>query len=379
MSGQLLSLAGWTFLPNVSNSDCILVAEDPFSNKNGQLVTGYVQTIWYGLTIRVGDPKPQPGSPKYILHRRRISIIVISAYLLYTIYEADWTICKAKDFYQDLALLPSATEREIKSRFRRLAAIHHPDKVSSSSAPTPEGYFVYLKLAQDTLLNPAKRFAYERFGPDIVGWQHCSTIRDYLLHGLQSILPYYGAAAIGMYFLGLLGYLEWGKYWRWLTLIILCVFELHTISRPYFPSVAANLLNPLLATFTSHPPYLPFQIIQLARKLSITLFIAFSQLGPLLQPPTTVPQNISPEMMMKQQLDRLDHVAKAVDVDASRLQALEMVPFANDPQAMKEVKGKVKEWLVQNTIRSDPEVRDAMGTVLKSRRTDAPAGARGNR
>ncbi|PQE25673.1 hypothetical protein CJF30_00000374 [Rutstroemia sp. NJR-2017a BBW] len=358
MSNNLLSLAGWTFLPN--------------------LVTGWVQTFWYGLTIRAGDPKPQPGTPRFNLHRRRIHIIVISAYLLYTIYEADWNIRMTGDFYQDLGVPHSATDREIKSRFRRLAAIHHPDKVSSSS-PSAEGYFVHLKLAQDTLLNPAKRFAYERFGPEIIGWQHCSTIRDYLVHGLQSVLPYYGMAAIAMYFLGLLGYLEWGKFWRWISIIVLCVFELHTISRPYFPVLAAKVLNPFFTTFTSHPPYLPFQLIQLARKLSVTLYIAFSQLGPLIQPPTAAAQNGNAEQVLQQQLDRMDQTAKAVEVDASRLQALEMVPFVEDPQAMKEVKGKVKEWLVQNTIRSDPEVRDAMGTVLRSRRTDAPAGARGNR
>lgn len=355
MSGNLLSLAGWTFLPN--------------------LVTGWLQNLYYGITIRAGDPKPQPGSPRFIQHRRRIHILVVSAYLLYTIYEADWDIRRRSDFYQDLGLPYSATEKEIKQRFRRLAAIHHPDKVSSSS-PSSEGYFVHLKLAQDTLLNPAKRFAYERFGPDITNWQHCSSIKDYLLHGLQSVLPYYGVAAVFMYILGMLGYLEWGKYWRWLTLLCLCAFELHTISRPYFPSLAAKFLNPILTTFTRHPPYLPFQLIQLARKLSITLYIAFSQIGPLLQVPT---QHADPEVALKQQLDRLEATTKAADVEVTRLMGMEMSPFVGDAAALKDVKSKVKEWLVQNTIRSDPMVRDAIGNQLRKRRVDAPAGARGNR
>ena len=221
---------------------------------------------------------------------------------------------RAGDHYQDLSLPFSATEREIKSRFRRLAAIHHPDKVSSST-PSSEGYFIHLKLAQDTLLNPAKRFAYERFGPGIADWQHCSSIRDYIMHGIQSILPYYGGAAVFMYILGIFGYLTWGKYWRWLTLIILCVFELHTISRPFPPFIAAKVLNPILATFTSHPPYLPFQIIQLARKTSVTLYIAFSQIGPLLQPPTaSATSNSNAETALKQQLDRLEATVKAADV-----------------------------------------------------------------
>ena len=301
----------------------------------------------------------------------------MSAYLLYTIYEADWQIRGSSDFYQDLGLPHSATEREIKSRFRRLAAIHHPDKVGAS-APSSEGYFVHLRLAQDTLLNPAKRFAYERFGPDISTWQHCSSIRDYILHGLQSVLPYYGVAAVFMYILGMFGYLEWGRYWRWLTLVCLCVFELHTISRPYFPSLASKILNPLLITFTTHPPYLPFQLIQLARKLSITLYIAFSQIGPLLQPPT-LGNSPNPEVALKQQLDRLEATTKAADVEATRLMGMEMSPFVGDAAALKEMKTKMQSWLVQNTIRSDPMVRDAIGNELQRRRVDAPAGARGNR
>ncbi|TVY54833.1 Chaperone protein DnaJ [Lachnellula suecica] len=362
MSGNLLSLAGWTFLPN--------------------LVTGWLQSLYYGITIRAGEPKPQPGSPKFLLHRRRIHITVVSAYLLYTIYEADWEIRRASDFYQDLGIPYTATEREIKSRFRRLAAIYHPDKVSSTSASaSSQDYFVHLKLASDTLLNPAKRFAYERFGPSMLEWQRCSSIRDYVLQGLQSILPYYGAAAIAMYVLGLLGYLDWGKYWRWLTLLCLCVFELHAISRPYFPSIATSLINPLLTTLSAHPPYLPFQLIALGKKMSVTLYIAFSQIGPLLasQAAANAPAAANPEVALNQQLDRLEATARAADTDATRLMAMDMSPFVGDEAALNGVKGKVRDWLVQNTIRNDPEVRDALGNLLKRRRVDAPAGARGNR
>ena len=109
------------------------------------------------------------------------------------------------------------------------------------------------------------------------------------------------------------------------------------------------------------------------------MYIAFSQIGPMLQPPSPVPANANPEVALRQQLDRLDMMAKAVDVESTRLMGMEMIPFGGDPQATNSIKGKVKEWLVQNTIRQDPEVRDAIGTTLKRRRTDAPAGARGNR
>ena len=57
---------------------------------------------------------------------------------------------------------------------------------------------------------------------------------------------------------------------------------------------------------------------------------------------------------------------------------MEMSPFVGDQAALKVVQGKVKEWLVQNTIRNDPMVRDALGNELQKRRV-APAGARGTR
>lgn len=113
--------------------------------------------------------------------------------------------------------------------------------------------------------------------------------------------------------------------------------------------------------------------------MSLTLYIAFSQIGPLLESPSPTPTNVNLEVALRQQLDRLDATAKAADVEAGRLMAMEMSPFIGDESALGGVKGKVRDWLVQNTIRSDPEVRDALGGLLKRRRVDAPAGARGNR
>lgn len=160
-------------------------------------------------------------------------------------------------------------------------------------------------------------------------------------------------------------------------LAVVCTFELYAISRPFYPPILGKLINPVLSTFTAHPPYLPYQAITLLRKISFTAFVAFNQIGPWLQTPNTI--NGTPEVVLKQQLDRLEQTAAAAEVEVSRLMTMEMSPFAGDQATLKEVQGKVKEWLVQNTIRNDPEVRDAMGKVLQRRRADAPAGARGTK
>lgn len=88
---------------------------------------------------------------------------------------------------------------------------------------------------------------------------------------------------------------------------------------------------------------------------------------------------MSPEEQLQRQVERMAQLAGAADVEASRLMAMGMAPFVGDAEAIRDVQKKTSEWLVNNTIRSDPEVRDALGNVLKRRRTDAPAGARGNR
>lgn len=63
-------------------------------------------------------------------------------------------------------------------------------------------------------------------------------------------------------------------------------------------------------------------------------------------------------------------------MEATRLLALDMAPFVGDEDAVNELRGRVREWLVTNTIRADPEVRDAMGRALGKRRTGAPVGAK---
>ena len=304
---------------------------------------------------------------------------VIIAYLLYTLYEADYIIRQTGDFYQVLGLAPGAEEKQIKSKFRRLAAIYHPDKVPKDDLirhAAAETNFVNLKTAQDTLTDPVKRYAYERFGPDILKWQHCKTIRDYLLTGIQtSSLPLYAGSAFMMVLLSLTNYLQWGRFWRYLTFAGLFLLEYHTITRPYPSPLLTKVFNPVLSKLTFHPPLLPFQLLTLARKATFTLFIAFSQLGNLFpqEKPTSSATTSQHDL---QQLARLEGIARATEIESSRLLAMDMAPFVGDEQGTKDLRGRVKEWLVNNTIRADPEVRDAMGRVLAGRRSGAPAGAR---
>lgn len=338
-------------------------------------MASWTQSIYYSLTIRAGDPRPAPGTRTYAVHRRRIQILVITLYLLYTLYEADHDVRRAGNFYADLALPTTATEREVKARFRRLAAVHHPDKTGASDGAE----FMRLKAAADTLAADASRFAYERFGPGVAAWRDCASRYEYVFRGVvQGVVPHYVAYAVALYVMGFLGYLDFARYWRWFALAALAVLELHAATRPSSPLL--DLLNPLLAAPPfNHPPLLQFQLVELARRWCVTLYIALSQIGPLLYPRRAPGKGDDEAAALQAQVDRMAAAVADADVSASRLLDVQLAPYRGDEALMAQVKGKIAEWLVQNTIRADPMVKDAMGTTMRKRRVDAPAGARGNR
>ena len=72
-----------------------------------------------------------------------------------------------KDYYKVLGVSRTATEKEIKQAYRRLARKYHPDvNLGDKSA---EGKFKEINEAHGVLSDPEKRQKYDRFGDD---WQH---------------------------------------------------------------------------------------------------------------------------------------------------------------------------------------------------------------
>ncbi|KAH0608144.1 uncharacterized protein H6S33_002196 [Morchella sextelata] len=337
----LLSFIGWSFLPS--------------------MVTGWILSFWYRFITRAGDPIPQRGTPRWVRDYKRINISVIGAYLLYTIYESYHGIIHTPNFYAFMRSNIDVDERTLKSKFRRLTVLYHPDKVGLGG----EEQFVMLKLAYDVLSDPVKRFAYDRFGPDMLDWKHCSSMYDYLVRGGTVMLPYYVGSLLFLVILSVLGKAEFGRYWRFFTFFCLITFETAVVTRPAFPSL------PFFA------PLLPFEQLILARKIAFTTFIAISQLAPLFQSQ----RNTGPPTVesMRPQLERLFGFTKLADTEASNLLALDFLPHESDVDTVRDIQTKMKSWLVENTVRNDPEVRDAVGNVLKKRRTGVPSGAKGNR
>ncbi|PGH14566.1 hypothetical protein AJ80_05886 [Polytolypa hystricis UAMH7299] len=362
ITSQLFSFVGWAFLPRYA--------------------TSLLQSIYYRITIRAGDPHPAPGSPRYARHYRRIFILVVTSYLAYTLYEAFYRIIQDGDFYRALGVLPSADDRTIKSRFRRLAALHHPDKVqqqqhSSYNNGDPEAFFVHLRLAQDTLLDPVKKFAYDRFGQDVVVEDNkAKTMRDFLYAGLYTLLPQYGMGLIIMAIMNILWFSKWGRYWRLYTFLALFTLELSLLTHPKGTFMPAEFLPSWLTHWLNLDTFylLPFQTLSLARTASVTLNIFISQLAP----PKNAANNASSASnggglteQTQRQLVQLTHLARANEMEASRLLQLGFAPFKGDRESVATLRRGMKEGLVLGSVRDSPDVKEAVRVVREQRRVEA--------
>jgi DnaJ-class molecular chaperone len=77
----------------------------------------------------------------------------------------------ARDYYEVLGVKRTATDKEIRSAYRRLARKHHPDVNPNDKAS--ESIFKEINAANDVLGDPEKRRKYDLYGEN---WEHADEI-----------------------------------------------------------------------------------------------------------------------------------------------------------------------------------------------------------
>ncbi len=77
----------------------------------------------------------------------------------------------AKDFYETLGVSRTATDKEIRSAYRKLARKLHPDVNPNNAAA--EAQFKEINSANDVLSDPDKRKKYDKYGDN---WEHADEI-----------------------------------------------------------------------------------------------------------------------------------------------------------------------------------------------------------
>ncbi|KAI5858811.1 hypothetical protein BZA05DRAFT_366333 [Tricharina praecox] len=335
----IFSTVGWQVLPN--------------------LITNVAITFWFRLFG--GHVPPTPGTPRYAQVYRRTFVGVVGLFLLYNIYNAYCKITQTPNFYDVFSLPHNCTVQELKSRKRKLSILYHPDKVGEAGADQ----FLELQLAYETLIDLTRRPNYHRFGPIVTDssflkpTEH-STAFDYFNAGLVHIGMYYGFWLGAQILLGFMVKTDFGRWWKFLTIVAAAVLELLLITG-----------SSPLPTFPLAKSLLVFEQVALMRTMVMTMFNGLIQLAPKLAPMNRRPPDLETKLSAVLQLSAI------VEAEALVMQGTEFQPFAEDPAATKEVERKMADWMVQQRIRNDPEMKEALNEARKRRteRAEKPAAA----
>ncbi|GAA5844768.1 hypothetical protein JCM5353_006775 [Sporobolomyces roseus] len=372
LSAHLTSILCWTFLPSL------------FTNL--LLSTFYRFSPSSRPTLPPNASPPQVASANSVAQRhfRRARITLVVSYLGYSVLSVYWSQATGinQNYYSLLGLSRQIVEAEgpsaVKSQWRRLARIYHPDKVGKGG----EERFVELRRGVDILENDGKRWAYERFGPGIADWGKLVTNREFLVKGATN------AGAFWVFAFGSIALFSFfrkderrNNFWRYLILALSASLEFHFLLRPS-PSPTFSFL---------FPNRLTYEHIALLRQLFISISMAMSQLTPLLFPlslseSTTsatseeraLAQALQDADRLKPLLTRLSHLTAAAEAEASALQLLELRPLLVLPsegdqkeRQRKVVKG-VKEQMVKTfedlQIKSSPSSARVWEEAVKAAR-----------
>ncbi|PWN31080.1 hypothetical protein BDZ90DRAFT_33370 [Jaminaea rosea] len=254
MSSALISYApwlGWAFLPS--------------------LATKYLLDALYTSHLL-----PRPTTPQQAhSHATRTRILLIGAYLA---YQFSTSLSSSEPTaYRLLDVDVEADVEVVKRSFRRLAKVHHPDKVG----PSGERFFIALRRSHDVLTDSVRRFAYDRFGIAVLDWRGALTVREYMVIGLRESLLWWvvnSAIFAVLSWLNGLGGAAAGRaaspwsYWHLALLASLASAELFLVTAPARPPLLRQLL----------PRHTVGDLVAVLRQTYTSTIMAMRQILPLL-------------------------------------------------------------------------------------------------
>ncbi|ESK97228.1 membrane associated [Moniliophthora roreri MCA 2997] len=269
MSGILKNFIGWSIVPD-------------FVTKNGLFM--FHQYVF----PRFGFKVPPTNSPTYREHYRYAYAIVVLGYLFYTL--VDGARAMEYNFYEILGVPPDVDENGLKIAFRNFARKYHPDRPGVGNAGAE--LFMRVRDAFEALKNPTVRFAYDRFGPDVLQWTKLSTTREYMRHGLLQSSGYHIFSGISLAVISSIGRPSPVSFWRFILFFSFLALELAFILYPTpSPSTSATIFTDPAAglsfktIFYSTFPYrVPYQHIRFLHQVFMFLSIALTRVAPRLFP-----------------------------------------------------------------------------------------------
>ncbi|CAD6887192.1 unnamed protein product [Tilletia controversa] len=266
----------------------------------------------------------QPKTPAQAAdHQRYARALVVGAYLLYSLLGALVAVFhpEVPNHYALLGIAYDDDADAVKKSFRKLARQYHPDKLTDANRDTGEAYFLLVRKAHDTLVDPMTRFAYDRFGPSVLDWREPKTLREYMQHGFKESILFY---VFNPLFHSVLIWIHGSRvdsYWRFCHPLATAAIEYYVLSRPVRPKLLANLF-PLMT---------PREYVTILHHFYTALIMAFAQLGPLFPPRQYGPANAAEKQQLEEAALALSEgikmLSRAAEAEAGGLLVKELEPF----------------------------------------------------
>lgn len=317
MSAALFRIVGWSYLPDFATKQALRV----------------IHRIYSSIFHR---PPPDPRTPTYALHYRLTFATVVLCYLIYNFLDASGRI--TSNFYELLGVYPNSNDATLKTAFRGFARKYHPDRVG----PSGEALFIEVRDAFEALKNPVVRFAYDRFGPDVLQWKECTTMREYLRRGLLSSSLYHIMTGAGLILFSAIGKPSPIAAWRYLLFICLLASELYLLLAP---SPSTSPPSTFVDAATSHatildvifPKRIVYQHILLLHQVFFFLSVALSRVAPVLFPSLMQGDPIVDQQIVRAMAERLGALAKNTERELSIMLDTELLAIHETPMVTSEL------------------------------------------
>ncbi|EGO00774.1 hypothetical protein SERLA73DRAFT_105158 [Serpula lacrymans var. lacrymans S7.3] len=372
MSTQaLLGFAGWSYLPD--------------------LVTVQVLRVFhYTFYTAFNRPPPVPRTPVYASQYRFAFAGVVLCYLSYNLLEASRSL--APNFYELLGVYPDTNENMLKLAFRAFAKKNHPDRVGSQG----EDVFIQVRDAFEALKDPVIRFAYDKFGPEVLKWKDCTTMREYLRRGLLSSSPYHIMTGMGLFVFSAIGRPSPIALWRYLLFIALLASELYLILTPslFSPEPIDDLfvdsVSPSrMVLHALFPRRTVYQHILLLHQLFFFMSVALSRVVPILFPSLVQGELGMDPQAARKLSERLVGLIKATDrelstmlnIELSSVEGLRPTPSSNLPSSSREkipeeflgvLSREMEKMIIENKLKTEvgPLQKAWQSAVNKGKKTN---------
>jgi len=313
-----------------------------------KMATNFLQARYYEWKYAPNSPsKPKPGSPKHRRDYKRIHILVIVVYLIFNFYKSMYQEPRVPTLYETLNVSKDFTTQQLKSNYRKLSLMYHPDKQEPEHLAEAQEKYIMIRQAYEILQNPIQLKAYEKFGLSALECKHCTTERDYLHYMIPAYIMHYVITGFILLVFFVLFGKGYGRYWRFLFYFGAAAFEANILIADRDP----------ISFFLPH--LLIFEKIEIIRQLNVTFFIALTHIGPDLIP--------EKQNSLKKNLKELNKLSMGLDKQNSVHFVQGYEPFENNPDALNLLQRAMGKLAVDIRLFDFKEIQQVFENMKKSK------------